>query len=148
MSMAETAKTKRSAEAPVLLRRDEAAVTWLTLNRPAQRNALSIELMAVLQREFDAIAKEPATKVVVIAGAVGRKAAMEMLLTGDLVDADRARELGLVNRVVPQAKLDAEVTALARQIAGKSALTVRIGKEAFYGQAELPLADAYAYASE
>ena len=73
---------------------------------------------------------------------------MEMLLTGDLVDADRARELGLVNRVVPQAKLDAEVTALARQIAGKSALTVRIGKEAFYGQAELPLADAYAYASE
>src|ERR1051326_7641320 len=69
MSMAETARTSRSAEAPVLLRRDEAGVTWLTLNRPAQRNALSIELMAALQRELDAIAKEPATKVVVIAGA-------------------------------------------------------------------------------
>ena len=88
------------------------------------------------------------TPMVALTRAVGRKAAMEMLLTGDLVDADRARELGLVNRVVPQAKLDAEVTALARQIAGKSALTVKIGKEAFYGQAELPLADAYAYASE
>ena len=88
------------------------------------------------------------TPMVALSRAVGRKAAMEMLLTGDLVDAARARELGLVNRVVPEAGLDAAVTALARQIAGKSPLTLAIGKEAFYRQAELPLAEAYAYASE
>jgi len=88
------------------------------------------------------------TPMVALSRAVGRKAAMEMLLTGDLVDAARARELGLVNRVVPEAALDASVTALARQIASKSPLTLAIGKEAFYRQAELPLAEAYAYASE
>ncbi|HVM79774.1 MAG TPA: enoyl-CoA hydratase [Stellaceae bacterium] len=226
----------------VLLRKDDAGVAWLTLNRPAQRNALSIALMAALQAEVDAIAADKSVKAVVIAGAgpafcaghdlreiranpgrqhyervfaqcsrlmlsltklpkpviarvhgiataagcqlvatcdlavaaadarfatpgvniglfcstpmvaltraVGRKAAMEMLLTGDLVDAERARDLGLVNRVVPAARLDEEVTALARQIAGKSPLTLAIGKEAFYRQAELGLAEAYAYASE
>src|SRR5581483_3312083 len=73
---------------------------------------------------------------------------MEMLLTGDLIDAARAREIGLVNRVVPEAELDAAVTALAEQIAGKSPLTLAIGKEAFYRQADLPLPEAYAYASE
>ena len=70
---------------------------------------------------------------------------MEMLLTGDLVDAKRARELGLVNRVVAPAALDAEVERLARGIAGKSAHVLAIGKEAFYRQLEMPLADAYAY---
>jgi enoyl-CoA hydratase/carnithine racemase len=84
------------------------------------------------------------TPMVALSRAVGRKAAMEMLLTGDLIDADRAREIGLVNRVVPDAGLDNAVTALARQIAGKSPLTLAIGKEAFYRQAELDLADAYA----
>ena len=88
------------------------------------------------------------TPMVALSRAVGRKAAMEMLLTGDLVEARRAREIGLVNRVVPAAKLDAEVGALARQIAGKSPLVLAIGKEAFYRQAELDLAAAYAYASE
>jgi len=87
------------------------------------------------------------TPMVALSRAVGRKAAMEMLLTGDLVDAARARELGLVNRVVPETGLDAAVAALAGQIAGKSPLTLAIGKEAFYRQAELPLADAYTYAS-
>jgi enoyl-CoA hydratase/carnithine racemase len=77
-----------------------------------------------------------------------RKAAMEMLLTGDLVDATRARDLGLVNRVVAEAELDATVAALAGQIAAKSPLTVAIGKAAFYRQAELPLDQAYAYASD
>jgi enoyl-CoA hydratase/carnithine racemase len=88
------------------------------------------------------------TPMVALSRAVGRKAAMEMLLTGDLVDATRARELGLVNRVVPEAGLDAAVTALARQIAAKSPLTLAIGKTAFYRQAELPLDQAYAYASD
>ena len=88
------------------------------------------------------------TPMVALSRNVGRKAAMEMLLTGDLVDAVRAREMGLVNRVVPEADLDSAVTALARQIAGKSPLALAIGKEAFYRQAELPLADAYTYASD
>ena len=88
------------------------------------------------------------TPMVALSRNVGRKAAMEMLLTGEPVDAAWARDAGLVNRVVPEAELDAAVTALARRIAGKSPLTLAIGKEAFYRQAELPLAEAYAYASE
>jgi enoyl-CoA hydratase/carnithine racemase len=88
------------------------------------------------------------TPMVALSRAVGRKAAMEMLLTGDLVDAVRARELGLVNRVVPEARLDAEVATLAGQIASKSPLTLAIGKVAFYRQAELSLEEAYAYASD
>jgi enoyl-CoA hydratase/carnithine racemase len=87
------------------------------------------------------------TPMVALSRAVGRKPAMEMLLTGELVDADAAKALGLVNRVVPRAELTRAATALARQIAGKSALTVAIGKEAFYRQAELGLADAYRYAA-
>ncbi|MFO1024406.1 MAG: enoyl-CoA hydratase [Acetobacteraceae bacterium] len=88
------------------------------------------------------------TPMVALTRAVGRKAAMEMLLTGDLVPAAAARELGLVNRVVPDAGLADAALALARQIAGKSPLTLAIGKEAFYRQAELDLAGAYAYAAE
>lgn len=226
----------------VVLRRDSDGIAWLTMNRPAARNALSIGLMQALLTELDAIAADATAKVVVIAGAgpafcaghdlrelrsrpereayhatfelcsrlmtrivrlpkpviarvhgvataagcqlvascdlavaaasarfatpgvniglfcstpmvalsraVGRKAAMEMLLTGDLIDAPRARELGLVNRVVPEAKLDTAVTALAAQIVEKSPLTLGIGKEGFYRQAEMGLDDAYAYASE
>jgi enoyl-CoA hydratase/carnithine racemase len=226
----------------LLQRRDADDIAWLTLNRPASRNALSTALMQALDAELAAIADDPSVKVVVIGAAgpafcsghdlrelraqpdrstyqavfalcsrlmqrivglpkpviarvhgaataagcqlvascdlavaadtarfatpgvniglfcstpmvalsraVGRKAAMEMLLTGDLVDAARARELGLVNRVVPEAGLDAAVAALAGQIAGKSPLTLAIGKAAFYRQAELPLAEAYAYASD
>ena len=88
------------------------------------------------------------TPMVALSRAVGRKAAMEMLLTGELIDAPTARSLGLVNRVVPRAELREAVDALARQIAGKSALIVKIGKEAFYRQAELDLASAYRYAAE
>jgi len=227
---------------PVLLRRDEDGIAWLTLNRPAQRNALSSAMLAALEGEIAAIAKDRKVKVVVIAGngpgfcaghdlremranpgrqvyeavfahsarlmlaltrlpqpviarvhgvaaaagcqlvascdlvvastaarfavnginiglfcstpmvaltrAVGRKPAMEMLLTGDLIDAERARAIGLVNRVVAPEELDAEVTALARQIAGKLTLAVATGKEAFYRQAELGLEAAYAYTAE
>jgi enoyl-CoA hydratase/carnithine racemase len=226
----------------LLLRRDAASVAWITLNRPAARNALSLGLMEALLAELDAIAADPAVKVVVIAGAgpafcaghdlrelrsqpqrsfyettfqlcselmtrivrlskpviarvhgvataagcqlvatcdlavaadtarfatpgvniglfcstpmvaltraVGRKAAMEMLLTGELVTAARAHELGLVNRVVPEADLDSTAATLAAQIVAKSPLTLAIGKEAFYRQAEMGLDDAYAYASE
>ena len=227
---------------PDLLRHDQDGIAWLTLNRPAARNALSLGLMAALDAALAGLADDPAVKVVVIAGAgpafcaghdlrelratptretyeatfalcsrlmrrivrlpkpviarahgvataagcqlvatcdlavaadtarfatpgvniglfcstpmvalsraVGRKHAMEMLLTGDLIDAARAREIGLVNRVVPEAELDAEVTALAGLIASKSPLTLTIGKEAFYRQAEMALDAAYDYASE
>ncbi len=88
------------------------------------------------------------TPMVALTRAVGRKPAMEMLLTGDFVDAATAYALGLVNRVVPAAGLDAATLQLARRIAAKSALTVAIGKEAFYAQAELGLAEAYRYAAE
>ena len=226
----------------VLQRRDADGVAWLTLNRPAARNALSMALMETLLLELVEAGKDPLVKAVVIGGAgpafcaghdlrelrsrpdraayeatfnlcsrlmtqivrlpkpviarvhgvataagcqlvascdlaiaaegarfatpgvniglfcstpmvalsraVGRKAAMEMLLTGELIDAARARELGLVNRVVPEAELDAAVAALAQQIVAKSPLTLAIGKEAFYRQAEMGLDDAYAYASE
>ncbi len=202
----------------LLLRRDADGVAWLTLNRPAARNALSVALMQSLVAEVSAIERDPAVKVVVIGGsgpafcaghdlrelrasperaayqatfdlcsrlmtsivrlpkpviarvhgiataagcqlvascdlavaadtarfatpgvniglfcstpmvalsrAVGRKAAMEMLLTGELIDASRAHALGLVNRVVPEADLDAAVAALAAQIAAKSPLTL------------------------
>jgi enoyl-CoA hydratase/carnithine racemase len=226
----------------VLLRRDADGVAWLTLNRPAARNALSMALMQVLVDELAAIEHDASVKVVIIGGAgpafcaghdlrelranpdgesyqatfalcsrlmtsivrlpkpviarvhgiataagcqlvatcdlavatdtarfatpgvniglfcstpmvalsraVGRKAAIEMLLTGDLIDAQRAFALGLINRVVPEDRLDAEVAALAGQIVGKSPLTLAIGKEAFYRQAEMGLDDAYAFASE
>lgn len=85
------------------------------------------------------------TPMVALARNVGRKAAMEMLLLGELVDAATARDLGLVNRVVPDERLDTEVEAMTRTIAAKSPLTLRIGKEAFYRQLELPVAEAYAY---
>jgi enoyl-CoA hydratase/carnithine racemase len=222
----------------LLQRREDVGVAWLTLNRPASRNALSMALMRRLDDELAAISEDPAVKVgagpafcsghdlrelraqpdrrayeavfalcsrlmqrivglpkpviarvhgiataagcqlvascdlavaadtarfatpgvnlglfcstpmVALSRAVGRKAAMEMLLTGDMVDAARARELGLVNRVVPEAELDAAVAALAAQIASKSPLTLAIGKVAFYRQAEMTLEDAYACASE
>ena len=73
---------------------------------------------------------------------------MEMLLTGDLMDAQDARRIGLINRLVPAGTERAATLALARQIAAKSALTVKIGKEAFYRQLEMNLADAYRYAAD
>jgi enoyl-CoA hydratase/carnithine racemase len=88
------------------------------------------------------------TPMVALSRNIGRKPAMEMLLTGDMVPADRARELGLVNRVVPDADLTEATRTLAAQIAAKSPLTVAIGKEAFYRASELPLAAAYDYASD
>jgi len=226
----------------ILLRDDADGIATLTLNRPAARNALSMDLMAALQAHLDAIAADQDTRVVIIAAngpgycaghdlrevratptraayealfaacsrlmqsiinlpkpviaqvhgiataagcqlvatcdlavagasaqfatpgvhiglfcstpmvalsrAVGRKAAMEMLLTGEMVPAEQACAIGLINRVVPDADLGHATRALAHRIASKSPLTLAIGKEAFYRQAEMPLTDAYAYASE
>lgn len=242
MDQAHAAGLPAAEAAALLLRRDQEGVATLTLNRPQQRNALSLALMAVLTHELGAIARDGSVKAVVLAGAgpafcaghdlkelratptrdmyqrvfaacsalmlavtrlpkpviarvhgvataagcqlvatcdlavaesgarfatpgvniglfcstpmvalsraVPRKQAMEMLLTGDLVDAARAREIGLVNRVVAADALDDAVAALARQIVSKSPLTLAIGKEAFYRQVEMDLAGAYAYASE
>lgn len=227
-----------TAEA-LVLRSDMDGVSTLTLNRPRQRNALSVDLLAALIEVLAEIGKDPSCRVVVLAGAgpafcsghdlkemrahpepafhealfaqcselmqaiitlpqpviarvhgiataaccqlvatcdlaiaasdtkfatpgvniglfcstpmvalsraVGRKAAMEMLLTGEMVDAATAVDIGLINRAVLPEALEAEVTALAAKIAGKSALTLKIGKEAFYRQAEMRLAEAYRY---
>jgi len=88
------------------------------------------------------------TPMVALSRNVARKHAMEMLLTGDMVPAERAAAIGLVNRVVPAGEERNEAMTLARQIASKSSYTLKVGKEAFYRQLELPLAEAYAYASE
>lgn len=76
-----------------------------------------------------------------------RKKMMEMLLLGDAIPAQEAQALGLVNRVVAPGRLEAETRAMAEAIAKKSPLVVKIGKEAFYRQLEMPLAEAYAYTS-
>jgi enoyl-CoA hydratase/carnithine racemase len=88
------------------------------------------------------------TPMVALSRNVPRKQAMEMLLTGEPVPATRARELGLVNRVVPAGTERDAAIALAQQVALKSAYTVKLGKAAFYRQAEMTLADAYRYAAE
>jgi len=85
------------------------------------------------------------TPMVALSRNVSHKHAMQLLLTGDLIDAATALRIGLVNEIVPETELDAAVTALAEKIASKSRHTVAIGKEAFYRQAELPLAEAYSY---
>jgi enoyl-CoA hydratase/carnithine racemase len=87
------------------------------------------------------------TPMVALSRAVGRKKAMEMLLTGEFISAREAREAGLVNRVVPAAELATATRALAEQIAAASPLVVGIGKQAFYRQIDLPLREAYVYAS-
>jgi enoyl-CoA hydratase/carnithine racemase len=79
---------------------------------------------------------------------VSRKQAMEMLLTGDFIDAATAKERGLVNRVVPAEKLDAEVRALAEAIIRKSSVAVATGKKMFYKQMEMGMEAAYGYAAE
>jgi len=238
---AKTAAPQSGSAEPLVLRRDDGGVATLTLNRPAQRNALSIDLMTALQAALDAVGADRSVKAVVLAAGgpgfcaghdlkelranperpfyektfatcarlmltltrlpqpviarvhgiataagcqlvatcdlavaveaarfatpgvniglfcstpmvalarnVGRKQAMEMLLTGDMIDAATAKQVGLVNRVVPADRLDAEVDALARKITSKSPYILKIGKEAFYRQIEQPVAEAYDYAA-
>ncbi len=79
---------------------------------------------------------------------VPRKQAMEMLLTGDFIDAENARERGLVNRVVPQAALDDEIAKLVASILAKPAVAIAMGKQMFYRQAEMGIAAAYQLAGE
>jgi len=226
---------------PILLRSDAEGIATLTLNRPAQRNGLSMDLMGEMITSLAAIDADPTVRVVVIAGAgpafcaghdlkemrslnhddaidavfsrcsammeaitqlrqpviarvhsiataagcqlvatcdlaiaaddakfatpgvniglfcstpmvaltrnVAPKHAMEMLLTGEAVDAATAARFGLINRAVPAADLDAEVLKLARQIASKSAYTLALGKKTYYEQVTLTLGDAYDVAS-
>jgi len=88
------------------------------------------------------------TPMVALSRNVARKHAMEMLLTGDMVAAEDAARIGLINRVAAAGNERKEALALAQQIASKSSHTVKIGKEGFYRQAEMGLADAYAYVSQ
>jgi enoyl-CoA hydratase/carnithine racemase len=89
-----------------------------------------------------------ATPMVALSRNVGRKAAMEMLLTGDMITAEDAAGIGLVNYVVAPGSEREEALKLAKKITAKSAAIVKIGKEAFYRQLEMPLAEAYAYTSD
>ena len=83
------------------------------------------------------------TPGVALGRAVGRKHAMEMLLTGAAISATRAHEIGLINRVVPAEALDADVSDMAKLIATRSASAIATGKAAFYRQLELPIDEAY-----
>lgn len=87
------------------------------------------------------------TPMVALSRNVSVKHAMEMLLTGDMLSAARAAEIGLINQAVTEASLTEASMALAGRIAARSRLTLATGKRAFYAQAEMPLADAYAYAA-
>jgi enoyl-CoA hydratase/carnithine racemase len=88
------------------------------------------------------------TPMVALTRNIPRKQAMEMLLTGELIAAEDAARIGLVNHVVAPGSERESALALARKITAKSALTLKIGKEAFYRQIAMPLDEAYAYASE
>jgi enoyl-CoA hydratase/carnithine racemase len=228
--------------APLVLHRQQGAVAYLTLNRPAQYNALSEEMLAALEGALDKLAADPAVRVVVLAGAgkafcaghdlkqmkskpdltyyrqlfadcsrlmmrmqslpqpviarvhgiaaaagcqlvamcdlaiaaedarfavsginvglfcatpsvalsrnVGRKAAFEMLMTGELIDAAAAAQRGLINRCVPANALDHEVSRIAAAIAGKPPSAVAAGKALFYRQLEAGLGTAYEMAGE
>jgi enoyl-CoA hydratase/carnithine racemase len=229
------------ADEPILLREERDGICTLTLNRPAQMNLLTSEMLAALQNQFDSISSNSKIRVVILAAAgkgfcaghdikeiralkelpkieqlfatcsrmmqtitalpqpviarvqgaaaaagcqlvaqcdlavaseaakfttpgvtwgffcstpgvavarnLSRKRAMEMLLTGDLIDARKALEWGLVNSVVPADQLVAETERLARKIADKPPVTVATGKRAFYEQLELGAAKAYEVAS-
>lgn len=88
------------------------------------------------------------TPMVALSRNIPRKQAFEMLTTGEFIEADRAVELGLINRAVPHDALADETQALAEQIAAKLAVAVKIGKQAFYAQLQMPVAEAYAYTGE
>ncbi len=88
------------------------------------------------------------TPMVALSRNVSRKHAMEMLLTGEMIGAVRAEAIGLINRAVDEQILDETVYRMARTIADKSSHTLKIGKEAFYLQLELPLGEAYDFTSQ
>jgi enoyl-CoA hydratase/carnithine racemase len=88
------------------------------------------------------------TPMVALSRNVANKHAMEMLLTGDMTPAARAAEIGLINRVTSEDTLQHATTEMARKIASKSSMTLATGKRAFYAQREMPIAEAYDYASQ
>ena len=88
------------------------------------------------------------TPMVALSRNLSRKHAMEMLLFGEMQSAERAEQIGLINKVVPEDEIDAEVERFAEKIACKSSYAIAIGKEAFYEQVENKLSDAYDYASD
>ena len=88
------------------------------------------------------------TPMVALTRCIGRKRALEMLLTGKMIDAQTAMEWGLVNHVIPAEYLQSETLALAQQIAAASPLTLGLGKQAFYAQIDLDQSRAYAYTKE
>jgi len=88
------------------------------------------------------------TPMVALSRNIGRKQAYEMLTTGAFLEAERAETLGLINRVVAPEALDNETMALADTVASKLGTAVKIGKEAFYNQIEMNVADAYAYTGD
>lgn len=85
------------------------------------------------------------TPMVALSRNIPRKQAFEMLTTGEFISAERALDLGLINRIAPQEQLTETTNALAETVAAKLGAVVRIGKEAFYNQLEMPLEQAYAY---
>ena len=88
------------------------------------------------------------TPMVAVSRKVSRKKTMKMLLTGEPIDAKYAKEIGLINDHFPVSELENEVLKLAKKIASKSNLTIKIGKKAFYKQLEMPLSKAYKYTSK
>ena len=87
------------------------------------------------------------TPMVAVSRKIKRKPMMKMLLTGEPISAKYAKEIGLINDFFPKSKLNNEVLKIAKKIASKSNLTIKIGKQTFYKQLEMPLRKAYAYTS-
>ena len=87
------------------------------------------------------------TPMVAVSRKIKRKSMMKMLLTGEPISAKYAKEIGLINDFYPKSKLDNKVLKIAKKIASKSNLTIKIGKQTFYKQLEMPLRKAYAYTS-
>ena len=88
------------------------------------------------------------TPMVAVSRKINKKPMMKMLLTGEPIKANYAKEIGLINDYFPKSKLDTETLKIAKKIASKSNLTIKIGKKAFYKQLEMPLRKAYSYASK
>jgi enoyl-CoA hydratase/carnithine racemase len=88
------------------------------------------------------------TPMVSLSRVVKNKHALEMLLTGDFIDADKAKMIGLINNSFKEEDLNNEINLIANKISNKSSLTLKIGKKAFYNQTEMKITDAYQYASE
>ena len=88
------------------------------------------------------------TPMVALSRVVKNKHSMEMLLTGDFIDADKAKNIGLINNYFSEDNLVSEIREMANKIANKSSQTVKVGKKAFYNQAQMKTDDAYKYASE